>query len=117
MKTFHRYIDAVRDNIEYWVGDNENDNFQIIDRAKLNDLWFHVDGRSSCHVIAILPEEHTYNKKQLHKIAIQGSILCKQFSKYKSVKNLAIMYTNVEKVNKTEKIGAVAVESYKIITI
>jgi predicted ribosome quality control (RQC) complex YloA/Tae2 family protein len=117
MKTFRRYIDAIRSDIEYWVGDNECENFDIIDRAKPIDLWFHVDRRSSCHVIAVLPEENKYDKKQLHKIAIQGSVLCKQFSRYKAEKNLAIMYTSIERVNKTEKVGAVQVDSYKIITI
>jgi predicted ribosome quality control (RQC) complex YloA/Tae2 family protein len=117
MKIFRRYICAISNYIEYWVGDNEVENFEIIDRAKLDDLWFHVDQQSSCHVIAVLPEENKYDKKQLHKIAIQGSVLCKQFSRYKEKKNVPIMYTNIGKVNKTEKIGAVHVDSYKIITI
>jgi len=117
MRTVQRYIDIVKGNIEFWVGENELENFDIIDAAKDIDLWFHVDRRSSCHVIAVLPENHKYDKKQLHKIAIQGSMLCKQYSRYKSEQKLSIMYTSIDKVNKTEKVGAVTVDVYKTITI
>ena len=33
------------------IGKNKEDNFNIIDDAVDSDIWFHVDGEPSCHVI------------------------------------------------------------------
>ena len=39
------------------IGQNKQDNFDIINSADLKDIWFHVSDIPSCHVIL-----KTYNK-------------------------------------------------------
>ena len=51
------YIDALKEEVEFNVGENAADNDTIIDNSSAGDLWFHVGGgRSSCHVVAVIPD-------------------------------------------------------------
>jgi len=117
MKTVQRYIDAIRGTVDFWVGENAADNDTLLDRADGGDLWFHVSGRPSCHVIARLGLDREYTKKEIHKIAIQGGVICKQYSKYRSERAVPIVYTRREQVTKTGVVGKVEVDTYYSITI
>ena len=117
MRTITKYIESINDTIEYHVGQNAKDNFDIIDQSGPDDIWFHINQASSCHVVATIPSEKKYDNKQLKKIAIQGALLCKQNSRYKSDPNISIMYTEIQHVEKTGTVGAVTVETYKTIII
>jgi predicted ribosome quality control (RQC) complex YloA/Tae2 family protein len=117
MKVVTRYIEAVRDDVEFWIGENAADNFSIIDAAKAIDLWFHVSQQPSCHVIAVMPQGKKFDKKQIHKIVVQGALLCKQHSRFASVRDLSVDYAPIANLNKTDKLGCVTMESYKSITL
>ena len=121
MCTIVKYIGSIRGNIEFRVGKNAQDNFDLIDAASPTDLWFHIRDHASCHVVAALPhrmeEEIQYNKKQLRHIATQGAVICKQHSKYKSESNVQVMYTQIQHVVKTATVGMVTVSTYRTIEI
>lgn len=117
MKTISRYIHSLNRDINYLLGQNAKDNFNIIDISKENDIWFHINGEPSCHVIAILEENIKYNKKELRQIITQGALLCKENSKYKSMKKLDMVYTNISNLHKTEVIGTVSVSNSKLISV
>jgi len=129
------YIDALKEEVEFNVGENAADNDAIIDNAsasnllrattkcgerlnsvvaegKRRSLWFHVGGgRSSCHVVAVIPDGT--NKKNVKYIVTQGAVLCKKYSRYASEKDLEIIYTLLENVTKTNVAGKVEVSTYK----
>ena len=109
------YIPSILKNIDFLIGKNQQDNFNIIDKASKNDIWFHIHEKSSAHVIAIIPEN--LDKKQIYYIIKQGAIICKQISKYKNQKDIKIIYTNVNNIKKTNIIGSVILDNYKIIQI
>jgi len=122
MKTHMIYIDALKEEVEFNVGENAADNDAIIDNASAGNLlraegkrrclWFHVGGgRSSCHVVAVIPDGT--NKKNVKYIVTQGALLCKKFSRYASEKDLEIIYTLLENVTKTDVAGKVDVSMYK----
>ena len=115
MKTLTRNVDKVE--IEFHIGQNAQENFDLIDTSDPDDLWFHISQESSCHVIATIPEHLHRNKKALKKIAIQGGVICKQFSRYKSMKNVSIIYAPIQQVEKTDIIGTVSVKEYKTLVI
>jgi predicted ribosome quality control (RQC) complex YloA/Tae2 family protein len=117
MKQVTRYIDSIKSDITFTIGGNAQENFDIIDASNPNDIWFHIDGFPSEHVIAGIPEGLDTDKKKMAKIATQGAVLCKQHSKYASQKNLRIVYTRVNDLMKTEKIGCVIALNQKIIVI
>jgi predicted ribosome quality control (RQC) complex YloA/Tae2 family protein len=117
MKVIDKYIEPLGITIQFHVGKNAQDNFDIIENANPNDIWFHIDDNASCHVIGSLPEDTTFGKKQLMYIIKQGAIICKQFSKYKSHKNVSIVYTPIKNVTMTDIIGSVVIQSSKNISI
>jgi len=115
MKSEIVYFTQLIDPIEFLIGKNEKDNFNIIDMSGPNDLWFHLSDYPSCHVIAKLPEN--IHKENLKYIIKKGAILCKQNSKYKSEKDISIIYTFIKNIKKTEKIGCVISTNTKNISI
>ena len=115
-KTEEMFIQGLNQEITFYVGKSAEGNFDIIDNAKADDLWFHVDNESSCHVIASIPE--TLNRKDVRYIVKQGAILCKQNSRFKASKiKTNIIYTKVKDVEKTDIPGRVVVKEGKIVSI
>jgi predicted ribosome quality control (RQC) complex YloA/Tae2 family protein len=118
MKVITKYIDSAKCNINFKIGGNALENDNLIDESNKHDLWFHIDSLPSCHVVADLSNlEIEFHKKQLSKIAIQGALICKENSKYKSNKKIAIIYTKIENITKTHIPGKVIASNTKTITI
>ena len=101
--------------VEFVVGKNAQDNFNIIDDAEPHHIWFHIEGHSSCHVIAKL--EEPLDRKNVKYVIKQGAVLCKQHSKQDNQKNIPIVYTNVENVSKSDTLGSVIIKHQKTINI
>jgi len=104
MKTQVIYIPSIKCDVTFTIGQNAEDNDAIIDAALPNDLWFHVDNKPSCHVIASVPEG--IERSQIKYIVSQGAVLCKKHS-YPSEKKLPILFTRVKNIQKTIKPGQV----------
>ena len=117
MKTELRLIPALNYEIQFIVGTDAQDNFDIIDASDPTDIWFHLSGHSSCHVIAKMPIDITLDKKQKLQIIKQGALLCKQNSKHKSEKNVDVIYTALSNITKTKIIGQVETTNVKHIDI
>jgi hypothetical protein len=113
MKIVSKYINSLDKQVEFYVGDDAKNNNEIIDNAKPEDLWFHVQGFSSCHVIANISKLEL-NKKQLGQIITQGALLCKMNSRYSHMGDLAIIYTRIKNVKKTNIVGLVMSKDTKI---
>jgi hypothetical protein len=69
------------------------------------------------YYVASIPESMRLDKKQWLKIAKQGSVLCKQHSKYASQKNLPIVFTEIKNVEKTDVIGRVNITNQRTVYI
>jgi len=106
MKTENIYIPKLNCSIEYLIGQNANDNDDIISISKPEDLWFHVNNKPSCHIIANIPE--SIKRKDLKYIINQGVVLCKKNS-YPSEKNLEIVFTRLKNIEKTNIPGKVTI--------
>jgi predicted ribosome quality control (RQC) complex YloA/Tae2 family protein len=117
MKQETRYIAALGIEFEFKIGQNAHDNFTVIESAEPFDLWFHIDEHSSSHVVATIPQNIQFDKKQLMYIVKQGAILCKQHSRYKSHKNVTIVYTTIQNVTPTNIPGTVSILNSKTVTI
>ena len=102
-------------NMEYVIGKDAQDNFDIIDDAEIYHWWFHIVGQSSGHIIAKTDED--INKKILRYVIKQGAVLCKQHSRFAGMKNVKIVYARIRDVEKTDKIGMVIVKNAKFIEI
>jgi predicted ribosome quality control (RQC) complex YloA/Tae2 family protein len=114
MKTEIIYIDALKKEFTFYIGKNQNDNFEVIDKCTSSDLWFHANNVSSCHVVCIIQD--LLYKKDLKYIIKVGALLCKNnTSKLKSLKNVEIMYTSINNVTKTALPGCVITQNTKTI--
>jgi predicted ribosome quality control (RQC) complex YloA/Tae2 family protein len=121
MRKITKYIDAIKGNIEFRVGQNAQENFDLIDDSNPDDLWFHISQESSCHVVAKMPTPLnggvSYDKKTVKKIAVQGAVVCKQCSRYKSEKDVSVNYTLIKHLEKGSRIGSVLVDNYKTLVV
>ena len=97
--------------ITYWIGQDAQDNFDILDQAYPDDLWFHVYNAPSCHVIAHLPVK--IDRKDLRWIKTQGAVLCRDKTKTKTKPQ--IMCAKVKDVSKTDRVGQVHVQNFSLI--
>lgn len=116
MKTETVYFSNLGISIDYIIGQNASENFDIIDKANSSDLWFHAKDYSSAHVIATNVDK--INKKNLKHIIKRGGLLCKQYTnKIKSMKQVEVIWTDINNVSKTEIQGTVFTHNTKTIII
>jgi predicted ribosome quality control (RQC) complex YloA/Tae2 family protein len=110
MKSETVFIQGLKREIVFHIGQNQTENFSVIDKGKGNDLWFHANDCSSCHVVGEVPED--INKKDMIYIIKAGGLLCKNnTNKLKSLKNVTITYACVKYVTKTDIPGMVITEN------
>ena len=115
MKTVTKEMDFGQ--IDFLVGQNAQENHDLIDGADEEDIWFHISGHPSCHVIGKIPKDTDLDKSDLMKVVKQGAVICKSFSKFKSDKNVKIDYTRVKNVTKSKTPGSVSISDAKCVTI
>lgn len=114
MRTENIFIQALKREIVFYIGKNQNENFDVIDMATNDDLWFHAKDESSCHIVCEIPND--LNKKELQYIIKVGALLCKNnTNKLKNIPKVAIIYTQIKNVTKTTVEGCVITQGVKTI--
>jgi predicted ribosome quality control (RQC) complex YloA/Tae2 family protein len=100
--------------IVFYIGKKQSENFDVIDKGSLDDLWFHANNESSCHVVCQIPDN--MNKKDLRYVIKVGALICKNnTNKLKSLKDVEIIYTTIRNITKTNVEGCVLTQNTKII--
>jgi predicted ribosome quality control (RQC) complex YloA/Tae2 family protein len=114
MRTEIIFIQGLNKEITFHIGKKQCENFEVIDKVKSNDLWFHAKDVSSCHVVCELPND--INKKELSYIIKTGALICKSnTNKLKGLNNIEIIYTKIENITKTKVPGCVITQNEKTI--
>jgi predicted ribosome quality control (RQC) complex YloA/Tae2 family protein len=114
MKTENIFIEALKRKITFNIGKKQCENFEVIDNASLDDLWFHAKNVSSCHVVCQIPDD--LDKKDYIYLIKVGALLCKiNTNKLKSLKDVEIIYTTIKNITKTDVEGCVLTENTKTI--
>lgn len=92
--------------VQFYIGKSQAENHGVLDMAKPEDMWFHLGGVSSAHIIGVVPVG--LERKYLKYIVKHGAHLCKKHTtKVANQKNVAVLYTRVRNVQKTSKPGEV----------
>lgn len=106
-------------DITYVIGQSQAENHQVLDGTDPADIWFHIEGAPSAHVVARLGDLKTsLDRKQRGKALRQGAVLCKSHTaKMVSVKNIPIVYTECRHVEKTDVPGQVLTSNTRILTL
>lgn len=110
-------IEKIIDNqtnfeFEAKIGKNAQENWDLIDGAVQNDIWFHLKDHPSSHVILTIGSE-----KPSRNVIKACCVLCKQHSKMKSLKNITVIYTEIKNVLKGDAVGSVTTSKTKEIKI
>ena len=99
MKTFNF------ENFTCKLGENAADNWSLLDTSKKEYKFFHLSSFPSGYVILEYEEEPT-------DIMIYTSAkLCKEYSKYKNLKNIKVDWCQCDNLQKGEKVGEVYFKS------
>lgn len=123
MKSEIVFIQPLNLEVEFIIGRSKEENHNAIDLGTENDIWFHANEMSSCHVIGLInkcEQQHSkiFNKKDLKYIIKQGAILCKKYTnKAKNEKNFEVVYTEIKYLEKTKIPGQVHPHKIKYIKI
>jgi predicted ribosome quality control (RQC) complex YloA/Tae2 family protein len=96
------------------IGQNKNENSEIISSSHEDDVWFHVEDMPSCHVIL---RHITGVKKYPKQVIKRCAYLCKIHSKAKTLPRCTIIYTHLSNVTTTDVIGEVVTRNTKWIQV
>ena len=103
------------ENVEYVIGENDNDNWKIIDNAEGRQIWMHLKDFPSPHIIIkkdiddLRLEAELNGLSSFHNYLNYGARICKQKAspKYRCMRNLTVIYTEVKNITKGRKPGEV----------
>ena len=94
-------------DIKALIGSNAKENWNILDLANPDDVFFHLSSFPSCYLILEsegIPEYETIN---------ESALCCKNNTKYRNVPNIKVDYTLCSNVIKGTKVGEVIYKSNK----
>ena len=108
------YSDSHNNQYIIKVGENASENWNLIDESLQKDIWIHLDNLPSPHVVIQCVERtKTVSREALNR----GGLLCKQYSKYGSVKRLNLIYTEIKWIRKGNKTGSVITRKDRSFTV
>ncbi len=96
---------------EIRVGQNKHENWELLDDADKNDVWFHVANASSAYVVLSVVPTHTVPKP----VIAYCAELCQAHSKMKHETKCRVMYTQIRNVSKGKHVGEALVGSFSTI--
>lgn len=86
------------------IGENAQENWDLIDNSNENYTWMHLNSFPSCHIVI-------ENENPSNELLLEGARLCKDNTKYRNLKNLKICYTLISNLIKGKEIGSVSYKS------
>jgi predicted ribosome quality control (RQC) complex YloA/Tae2 family protein len=118
MKIETIFVQGLNKEMTFWIGTSKEDNDKMIDNASPEDIWFHANNISSCHVICKIPDNENISKKDIKYIIKKAALLCKtNTNKLKSASNIEFVYCSVKHLTKTNIVGCVSVSNGKYVII
>ena len=86
------------------IEQSAKEKWDLIDNSNQKYIWLHLDSFPSCHVV--IEDENPSNE-----LLLEGARLCKEYTKYRNLKNLKICYTTISNLIKGQEIGSVTYKS------
>jgi hypothetical protein len=88
------------------IGRNEKENDTLIRNSNKNDLWFHLEDNPSPHgFISMVP-----NSDPNHELIYKTALLVKKYSNCKHIPSVSVIYTKIENLCLTKKLGTVIIK-------
>jgi predicted ribosome quality control (RQC) complex YloA/Tae2 family protein len=99
------------------IGRNEKENDTLIRNSNKNDLWFHLEDNPSPHGFISstpsapsAPSAPTPNAEPPHELIYKTALLVKKYSNCKHIPSVSVIYTKIENVGLTKKLGTVIIK-------
>lgn len=80
MKTITRFLDDSQCEISIKMGQNAAENDQLFKEAKQNDIWFHLEKGSSCHIYLSIENKHI-DKQNFNRLVTECENMVRENSK------------------------------------
>ena len=98
-------------DLDYIIGRNARENTLLCQRGEPQDIWFHLEGVPSAHMIFRNPFKLTLKHFKKENIIYRlAQILKKHHQKYRHVRDIVVNYTFLKNVETTEIDGAVIIK-------
>jgi predicted ribosome quality control (RQC) complex YloA/Tae2 family protein len=110
------YTEIITDSAHTWtikIGRNEKENDALIRNSNKNDLWFHLEDNPSPHgFISSTPSAPApfYCPEPSHALIYKTALLVKKYSNCKHIPSVSVIYTKIENVCLTKKLGTVIIK-------
>ena len=101
--------------MEFTIGRNALENTKLIQESEPLDVWFHIDGYPSAHLIMKNPEKLTLKQLRKEGIIYKMALHLKK-KNHKKANNINIIYTYIRNVSCTTIPGLVNTTSLAYIT-
>lgn len=95
-------LEYVENDVVFKVGKNSRENWELIGKSQPQDMWFHLEGHPSPHVVMTTPLQGANKRDIMH-----AAFLCKLHSKFKDHHRVSVIYTEIKYVKLGEKEGSV----------
>ena len=93
------------------IGRNEKENDDLIRKSDKNDLWFHLEDNPSPHgFISVTVNEGVKASCIPHEIIYKTALLVKKYSNCKHLPVVSVIYTKIENLCLTKKLGTVLIK-------
>ena len=98
------------------IGRNEKENDDLIRKSDKNDLWFHLEDNPSPHgFISVTVNEGVkatcpFRSCIPHEIIYKTALLVKKYSNCKHLPVVYVIYTKIENLCLTKKLGTVLIK-------
>ncbi len=89
------------------IGNNAQENDDLIKISSQNDVWFHLSNLPSCHVVIQQSKKHKVTKEMI----LYCAELVKLNTKYKNYNRLQVDYTEIKNITRTKTPGTVTFKS------
>jgi predicted ribosome quality control (RQC) complex YloA/Tae2 family protein len=96
-------VDNTFENNPIKIGQNSQENDDLVKESKDTDIWSHLAIFPSCHVVIECSEEFPLDNIMIH----YCSQIVKQNTKYRNVPKLKVNYTKIKNIQRTEQLGCV----------
>jgi len=93
---------------EIYIGKNKEENWQLIDASKPDDVWFHIDNQPSCHVVLKNTDEVKLRDIP-RQVLKRAAYLCKINSAAKTQSKCDVIYAPISAITKTNIVGQVVI--------
>jgi predicted ribosome quality control (RQC) complex YloA/Tae2 family protein len=101
----------------FTIGKNAEDNTRLVLASEPHDVWFHVQGMTSAHLVYKNPDNLSLDDLRSNGTIYRMAVTLKQRSKYRKIPTLPMDYCYINDVTTTSTPGLVTIVHGKVMNV